>query len=387
MKIPMSATMSFHRAVFDTINSKLKSNKVIVLSGARRVGKTHLLNEIQRQFSGKSLFMNGEDLDSITILTDRRVAAFRRWVTDVELLIIDEAQVVPEIGKTLKLLIDSFPALTIIASGSSAFELSNRTGEPLVGRQISYQLFPLAQMELSEQESYLETKQQLENRLVYGSYPDVLKMTAEEDKKDYLKEMVNAYLLKDILMFEQVKYSHKMLQLLQLIAYQTGQEVSYEELSKSLQIDRNTVERYLDLFSKVFIIFRIGGFSKNLRKEVTKSSKWFFFDNGIRNALINNFLPPAQRQDTGLIWENYLAAERMKYNSYSRKDPFVYFWRTYDQQELDWLEVRNDLLSGYEFKWNDSKVKFPKAFVEAYPDAKTNWINRDNFIDFVNGDI
>lgn len=379
--------MSYQRAVFDTISSKLRSNKVIVLLGARRVGKTHLLTTIQEGFEGKSLFLNGEDLDSATILTDRRVSSFRRWVTGLELLIIDEAQVVPEIGKTLKLLIDSFPKLTIIASGSSAFELSNRTGEPLVGRQITYQLFPLAQLELSAHENYLATRQQMENRLIFDSYPDVLQMTSEEDKKDYLKELVNAYLLKDILMYEQVKYSHKMLQLLQLVAYQTGQEVSYEELSKSLQIDRNTVERYLDLFSKVFIIFRTGGFSKNLRKEVTKSSKWYFFDNGIRNALINNFLPPLQRQDIGLIWENYLAAERMKYNSYSRKNPFVYFWRTYDQQELDWVEVRDDMISGYEFKWNDGKIKFPKAFVEAYPDAGTHWINRDNFIDFVTGEI
>ncbi|KAA0991862.1 ATP-binding protein [Dyadobacter aurulentus] len=379
--------MSYRRAVFDTISGKLRSNKVIVLLGARRVGKTYLLNTVQKGFEGKSLFLNGEDLDSATILTDRRVSSFRRWATDLELLIIDEAQVVPEIGKTLKLLIDSFPTLTIIASGSFAFELSNRTGEPLVGRQITYQLFPLAQIELSAHENYLETRQQLENRLIYGSYPDVLQMTSEADKKDYLKELVNAYLLKDILMYEQVKYSHKMLQLLQLVAYQTGQEVSYEELSKSLQIDRNTVERYLDLFSKVFIIFRTGGFSKNLRKEVTKSSKWYFFDNGIRNALINNFLPPLQRQDIGLIWENYLAAERMKYNSYSRKNPFVYFWRTYDQQELDWVEVIDDVISGYEFKWNDSKIKFPKAFVEAYPDAETHWINRDNFIDFVTGEI
>ncbi|KQS31080.1 ATP-binding protein [Dyadobacter sp. Leaf189] len=379
--------MEFPRYILKTIEEKLNSNKVIVLSGARRVGKTHLLNQIEKNFQGKSLFLNGEDLDTIFLLSDRRIASYRRWLKDINLLLIDEAQVVPEIGKALKLLIDSFPNLTIIASGSSAFELSNQTGEPLVGRQISYQLFPLAQIELSSQESYLQTRQQLENRLVFGSYPDILQITNTEEQKEYLKGLVNAYLLKDILMFEQVRYSHKMLQLLQLIAYQIGQEVSYEELSKSLQIDRNTVERYLDLFSKVFIIFRIGGFSKNLRKEVTKSSKWYFFDNGIRNALINNFLPVPQRQDIGALWENYLAAERMKVNSYSRKDPFVYFWRTYDQQELDWLEVRNDQLKGYEFKWKENKIKFPKAFVEAYPEAETHWINHDNFIDFVNGEI
>lgn len=379
--------MNFSRHVLSQILDKTASNKVLVLYGARRVGKTHLMRDVEKQFAGKSLFLNAEDLDTMALLSDRRVAAFRRWVADIDLLIIDEAQVVPEIGKSLKLLIDSFPKLTILASGSSAFELSNKTGEPLVGRQIRFQLFPIAQMELSSQENYLETKQQLENRLMYGSYPEVLKLETAEGKTDYLRELVNAYLLKDILMFEQVRYSNKMLQLLQLVAYQTGHEVSYDELSKTLQIDRNTVERYLDLFSKVFIITRIGGYSKNLRKEVTKSSKWYFLDNGIRNALINNFQPLYQRADIGALWENYLIAERIKYNSYARKTPLTYFWRTYDQQELDWLEVADDQLSAYEFKWKDTKVKFPKAFVEAYPDAAKHWINQENFIDFVTGEI
>lgn len=379
--------MDFQRHILSQILDKTASNKVLVLYGARRVGKTHLMRSVEEQFTGKSLFLNSEDLDTVSLLSDRRVAAFRRWVADIDLLIIDEAQVVPEIGKSLKLLIDSFPKLTILASGSSAFELSNKTGEPLVGRQIRFQLFPVAQMELSVQENYLETKQQLENRLIFGSYPEVLKLETAEAKTDYLKELVSAYLLKDILMFEQVRYSHKMLQLLQLVAYQTGQEVSYDELAKALQIDRNTVERYLDLFSKVFIIARIGGYSKNLRKEVTKSSKWYFLDNGIRNTLINNLLPLNQRTDTGALWENYLVGERIKYNSYSRKAPLTYFWRTYDQQELDWLEVANDQLSAYEFKWKDTKVKFPKAFVEAYPDAAKHWINQGNFIDFVTGEV
>lgn len=379
--------MSYSRYLFDEMLKNIRSNKVLTLYGARRVGKTFLLRHIQEHFEGKSLFVNGDDLDTAALLSDRRVTSYQRWLTDIELLLIDEAQVVPEIGKSLKLIIDSFPKLTIIASGSSAFELSNRTGEPLVGRQINYQLFPMAQLELSGRENYLETRQQLENRLIFGSYPDVLLAETAEAKTDYLKGLTNAYLLKDILAFEQVRHSHKMLQLLQLVAYQTGQEVSYDELSRALQIDRNTVERYLDLFSKVFIIFRLGGFSRNLRKEVTKSSKWYFLDNGIRNALINNFLPVNQRQDTGALWENYLIAERIKYNFYSRKNPLNYFWRTYDQQELDWLEVADEKLAGYEFKWNDSKVKFPKAFIEAYPDAATHWINRDNFIDFVKGDL
>lgn len=379
--------MDFSRHILSQIIDKTTSNKVLIVYGARRVGKTHLMRTVEEQFAGKSLFLNAEDLDTVTLLSDRRVASFSRWVADIDLLIIDEAQIVPEIGKSLKLLIDSFPKLTILASGSSAFELSNKTGEPLVGRQILFQLFPIAQMELSKEENYLVTKQQLETRLIYGSYPEVLKNETAEAKTDYLKELVSTYLLKDILMFEQVRYSHKMLQLLQLVAYQTGQEVSYDELSKTLQLDRNTVERYLHLFSKVFIITRIGGYSKNLRKEVTKSSKWYFLDNGVRNALINNFLPMNQRTDTGALWENYLIAERLKYNSYSRRTPLTHFWRTYDQQELDWLEIANDQLNAYEFKWKDTKVKFPKAFVEAYPGAATHWVNQGNFIDFVTGEI
>ena len=203
------AKMDFSRHILAQIIDKTTSNKVLIVYGARRVGKTHLMKAVEDQFTGKSLFLNAEDLDTVTLLSDRRVAAYRRWVDDVDLLIIDEAQVVPEIGKSLKLLIDSFPKLTILASGSSAFELSNKTGEPLVGRQIRFQLFPIAQMELSKEENYLVTKQQLETRLIYGSYPEVLKNATAEAKTDYLKELVSAYLLKDILMFEQVRYSHK----------------------------------------------------------------------------------------------------------------------------------------------------------------------------------
>lgn len=379
--------MTFERYIIPTIEKRLSSNKVLVLTGARRVGKTFLLKTIQSNFAGKSLFMNGEDLEIIDLLIDRRASSYQRWATGIDLLIIDEAQAIPDVGKSLKLLIDSFTSLTILASGSSAFELSNQTGEPLVGRQVNFQLFPLAQIELSRHENFLQTKQQLENRLIFGCYPEVLQMSTSDERIEYLKELVNAYLLKDILSYEQVRYSHKMLQLLQLIAYQVGQEVSYEELSKSLQIDRNTVERYLDLFSKVFIIFRIGGYSKNLRKEVTKSSKWYFLDNGIRNALINNFVPVSQRQDVGSLWENYLVSERTKYNFYDNRYPLTYFWRTYDQQELDWLELRNEKLKAYEFKWQDSKIRFPKAFVEAYPDAETHWINRSNYMDFVTGEV
>ncbi len=273
--------------------------------------------------------------------------------------------------------------MTILATGSSAFEVTNQIGEPLVGRQAAYTLYPLAQLELEATETYLQTHQRLDDRLLFGSYPDIIVMHNVTDRIGYLKGMVSSYLLKDILLFEQVRNARKMLQLLQLVAYQVGSEVSHDELSKQLQIDRNTVVRYLDLFTKVFILFRLGGYSNNLRKEVTKSSKWYFFDNGIRNALINNFSLLEQRQDLGALWENYLISERLKRNSYLHSQATPYFWRTYDQQELDWVEEINGQLSGYEFKWHTGRIRFPKAFQTAYPEAPLQVVSPENYLEFI----
>ncbi|GAB4048518.1 ATP-binding protein [Spirosoma litoris] len=341
------------------------------------------MNQLADSFDGTKLLLNGDDLSTADLLNDRRVASYKRWLRDTQLLLIDEAQVIPEVGRSLKLLIDSFPNLTIVATGSSAFDLANRAGEPLVGRQLTHTLYPLAQLELSATETYLQTRDRLTDRLIFGSYPDVVQMENANDRIDYLKGMVSSYLLKDILLFEQVRNAHKMLQLLQLVAYQTGSEVSTDELSRQLQIDRNTVVRYLDLFTKVFILFRLGGYSNNLRKEVTKSSKWYFFDNGIRNALINNFSLPDQRNDIGALWENYLISERLKRNDYLRSQAIPYFWRTYDQQELDWLEETNGQLSAFEMKWHTNRVRFPKGFQTAYPTASLSVVNPDNYLDFI----
>jgi uncharacterized protein len=375
--------MEVQRIIQTPIESLLQTNKVIVVTGARRVGKTYLLRKIRKKFTGQALELNGDDLDTLDLLNERRTAAYQRWLGSTELLIIDEAQAVPEIGKALKLMIDAFPHLTILVTGSSAFELSNRMGEPLVGRQINFKLYPIAQMELSPYENYIETTQNLENRLLFGSYPEIVLMSETAAKISYLKELTSSYLLKDILMYEQVRNSHKMLQLLQLVAFQVGQEVSLDELGRQLQLDRNTVERYLDLFTKVFIIFKIGGYSRNLRKEVTKSAKWYFFDMGIRNALVNDFRGITQRQDIGQLWENYLLSERMKRNAYQSSYANVFFWRTYDQQEIDWLEEADGQLNVFEIKWNQQKVKFPLGFTKAYPEATTNLINRDNYLEFI----
>jgi len=375
--------MVIQRAIQQTLQAQLQSNKVILLTGARRVGKTVLMNQLADAFDGPTLMLNGEDLDTATLINDRRVANYRRWLGDTRLLLIDEAQVIPDVGRSLKLLIDSFPDLTIFATGSSAFDLTNRTGEPLVGRQFTHTLYPLAQLELRATETYLQTRDRLTDRLIFGSYPDVVQMPGVDDRIDYLKGMVSSYMLKDILLFEQVRNAHKMLQLLRLIAYQVGSEVSHDELSRQLQIDRSTVVRYLDLFTKVFVLFRLGGYSNNLRKEVTKSQKWYFFDNGIRNALINDFSLPLQRTDMGALWENYLIAERLKRNAYLRSQATPYFWRTYDRQEIDWVEETNGQLSAFEMKWNTSPVRFPKAFQTAYPSASLTLVNPDTYLDFI----
>jgi uncharacterized protein len=376
--------MLIQRTIQTAIETQLRSNKVLVLTGARRVGKTVLMNQIADGFSGTKLLLNGDDLTTADLLNDRRVASYGRWLGNTELLLIDEAQTVPEVGRALKLLIDSFPHLTIFVTGSSAFDLTNRTGEPLVGRQRAYSLYPLAQGELSATETYLDTRRRLDDRLVFGAYPDVVLMTDPAERIAYLNSMVSSYLLKDILLYEQIRNAHKMRQLLQLIAFQVGSEVSYDELSRQLQLDRNTIVRYLDLFTKVFILFRLGGYSGNLRKEVTKTAKWYFFDNGIRNALIGNFSLLSQRQDVGALWENYLVSERLKHNAYTNSLAQPYFWRTYDQQELDWLEVANGQLSAYEFKFSPTtRVRFPKGFTTAYPDATVQVVNPDNYLDFI----
>ncbi|MFD2937592.1 ATP-binding protein [Spirosoma flavum] len=375
--------MIYPRTIFPAIQEQLQSNKVIVITGTRRVGKTVLLRQIQEQTRLVTLWLNGEDFDVQALLAQRSVAAYGRLLGDTELLLIDEAQAVPEVGRVLKLMIDSFAKLTIVATGSSAFDLTNQTGEPLTGRRIHFDLFPLAQLELGRNENSLQTRQQLEDRLVFGSYPEVVGLATSVQKIDYLRELVNSYLLKDILMYEQVKNSAKLLQLLQLIALQAGGEVSYDELGRQLGISKSTVERYLDLLAKVFIIFRLGGYSNNLRKEVTKSSKWYFFDNGIRNALIPNFSLLAQRQDIGALWENYLIAERRKVNSYQRRAVESYFWRTYDGQEIDLLEQEDGHLSAFEFKWQNRRVRVPGSFDKAYPNATFEVVHQENYVDFI----
>ena len=355
-----------------------------MLYGSRRVGKTTLIKSIAKKHQNDVLVLQGEDMQVAAILQQRTIANYQRLIGNKKLVIIDEAQAIPDIGLILKLMIDNLSGITVIATGSSSFNLNAATGEPLVGRQLIFQLYPVAQAELSNIEDLLSTTSNLEERLIYGSYPELWQLAAADEKGRYLKSLVNSYLLKDILAYESVKGANVLYKLLQLIAFQVGNEVSTVELGNTLQLNKATVDRYLDLLSKTFIIYPLSGYSSNLRKEVSKSKKWFFYDNGIRNALINNFSPLQNRNDVGQLWEQYFLSERIKFNSYRGYDPQYYFWRTYDQQEIDLIEVNNKQeIAAFECKWKQEKIKIPVGFAKAYPDAIFTGITSSNYMDFI----
>ena len=376
---------SIRRAVLKQFETKVLPNKVLLVLGARRVGKTELIKKYLENIPTEDfLHLNGEDILDANLLKERSVSNYKRLLKNIKLLVIDEAQHIPEIGLVLKLIVDSIEGIKVIATGSSVFDLSNTLGEPLVGRKNTIYLFPLAQIEFSATENYKQTTENLEKRLLFGGYPELEQYEDWTEKTEYLFEIINSYLLKDILVFDGIKNSDKIFALLRLIAFQVGKEVSLQELGLQLQISKNTVEKYLDLLSKVFIIFKVEGFSRNLRKEITKSSRWYFYDNGIRNGIVNNFNRLENRTDIGDLWENYLASERIKKQNYQKIKTTNYFWRTYDQQELDWLEERAETLAGFEFKWNErKKSKIPIAFSKPYPEATFEVINKQNYLDFI----
>lgn len=375
--------MEIPRILSIEIEKRIGENKVLLLYGSRRVGKTSILRSLHQSGKYQSLLLNGEDQKVQKLLEERSVSNYAALIGSHKLLMIDEAQTVPDIGKVLKLMIDEFPQLTILASGSSSFDLSNKAGNPLVGRSYTFQLYPIAQLELVKGENVLQTREKLEERLIYGSYPEVVTLSTQSQKADYLSDLVNGYLLKDILVYDAIKNSSKLLQLLQLIAYQVGSEVSYEELGKQLGMSRNTVEKYLDLLSMVFILYKLPAFSNNHRKEITKPCKWYFSDNGLRNALIGNFSPLALRNDTGPLWENYMLVERMKFNAYTRQSKNYHFWRTYDGQEVDFIEKdqRTGQVSAFECKWNPSaRNKIPGYFKANYPEIGIQNLNQENYL-------
>ena len=357
--------------------------KIIVIYGPRQVGKTTLLKKYLESENNSVLFVNGDDIIVRQYLESQSVQTLRDFVGNHRLLVVDEAQYVEKIGLNLKLIVDHIPEIKVIVTGSSSFDLARDVGEPLTGRKYVLKLFPLSQMEISKIEKRHETTASLESRLIYGSYPEVVLIRDNRRREDYLRELIQSYLFKDILALEGIRYANKLVRLLQLLAFQIGKQVSFAELGKQLSMSKNTVERYLDLLEKVFVIYRLSGFSRNLRKEITKSQRYFFYDTGIRNALIGNFNPLAVRNDLGELWENYIITERMKRQEYLRKVTNSYFWRTYDKKEIDLVEERQGRLFGYEVKWKKERVKIPQDWTSGYPDAAFEVIHRENYLKFI----
>ena len=361
----------------------LSPNKVIIILGPRRSGKTTLIQKYLENIKYKYLFVNGEDITVQNYLSSQSIEKLKSFVGNNKLLVIDEAQKIKNIGLNLKLIVDHIKDIKVIATGSSSFNLAQDTGEPLTGRKYTLKLFPLAQMEINQIEDSHETESNLENRLIYGSYPEVVITNDNQHRERYLKEIVSSYLYKDILELEGIRHSDKIVRLLQLLAFQIGKEVSYNELGTQLGISKNTVDRYLDLLEKAFVIYKLIGFSRNIRKEISKNSRYFFYDNGIRNALINNFNPLNMRDDIGMLWENYIVTERLKKQEYDQTFSNNYFWRTYLGHEIDLVEERKGKLFGYEIKWQAKKVKAPKDWLNSYQNSRYELINSKNYLKFI----
>jgi uncharacterized protein len=373
----------FQRIIEQKMSERIREGKVLVLFGARRTGKTFLLKQMMQKSTEPTLFLNGEDFDVQRNLANRSTAHYKAILGNCRLLIIDEAQKIPNIGAILKLMVDEIEGLKVIATGSSAFDMNQQFGEPLTGRRIALRLFPIAEMEWAAQESFIEQDANMRERLIFGSYPELINLAGRTEKTEYLNEMVNSYLLKDILELKGIKHSGKIFDLLRLIAYQAGSEVSLRELARQIGLDAKTIDKYLDLLEQAFVIFRVRGLSMNMRKEVVKSPKFYFYDNGIRNAIISNLNPIDLRNDVGILWENHMVSERVKYQTYTSMIVNNFFWRTYDQQEIDWVEEREGQLFGFEFKWGKTFAKTPIAWKTAYPGASFEVIHPNNFKEFV----
>jgi predicted AAA+ superfamily ATPase len=373
--------------MYDNLDSFLKPNKVLVVYGSRQTGKTTLLKKFlsENESNFKYKLDSGDDVNTQIVLGSGDFKKIIDYAKGYDLIAIDEAQRIRNIGIGLKILVDQLPGIKIIVTGSSSFELAGQIGEPLTGRKTTLTLFPLSQMEMGRLYNDYDLRSRLEEYLIYGSYPEALTSETHRDKKKVLEELVGSYLLKDILELEKVKSSKLLLDLLRLLAFQVGSEVSLSELGRQLGIDSKTVARYLDLFEKSFVIFNLRGFSRNRRKEITSKSKYYFFDNGIRNAIIANFNPLDMRDDIGKLWENFLVVERLKKQTYDGIYANNYFWRTWDQKEIDWVEERDGRLFGFEFKWKSKFRKASSAWTDTYPDATLEIINPENYLGFVGG--
>ena len=368
---------------FYDLGDLLKPNKVLTIFGPRQVGKTTLLKDFLKTTKLKYRFDLGEDLRLVNIFENSDFSKILDYASGYELIVIDEAQKIKDIGQGLKILVDNTPKLKVIVTGSSSFELAGQVGEPLTGRKNTITLYPISYIELSNKLNKFDLTNSLEEYLIYGMYPEVLTTKRKEDKKEVLSELSGSYVLKDILEFEKVKGSKVLIDLLRLLAFQIGSEVSLNELGNNLNIDVKTVGRYLDILEKAFVLLSLRGYSRNLRNEINRKNKYYFYDNGIRNSLIANFNSLEMRNDIGALWENFLIMERIKKQSYKKIYSNNYFWRTWDKKEIDFIEERNGKLFGFEFKWGNKKIKEPALWKKTYKEAQYKVINRDNYLDFI----
>lgn len=377
--------MKIQRLLLPQLEERVKSGQVAVVYGPRRVGKTTLVKEYLDSYQGKYLFLNADELASREALESQDAKKLGELVNGLDLLVIDEAQRVREIGLNLKIIVDTYPQLSVIATGSASFDLANKINEPLTGRKSTLTLFPISFEELVSELGTFEAKKQLERWIVWGGYPNSVVIESIQDRERFLSELVGSYLYKDVLELDDVKRADKIVDLLRLIAFQIGKEVSLAELASNLALNRETVERYLDLLEKVFVIFRVSGFSRNLRKEVVKNHRYYFYDNGVRNSLIQNFNALNLRDDVGQLWENYLVSERIKANHYHNRLVNSYFWRTYDQKEIDLVEEAGGQLSGFEFKWKQGKLNSStvKEFTSTYFNASVQSVTSEDFDAFL----
>ena len=371
---------------YDNIDYRWKQGKALIISGPRRIGKTTLVKQYLSQSKFKYRFETGDDFRTRQIFESQDLQLIRNHLNGLDIIAIDEAQRIRDVGYSLKLIVDNIPDVKVIATGSASFELAGQIGEPLTGRKLTLNMFPVSMLELSGIYSQFELQQKLDDILIYGTYPEVLTIENKSEKMEILKEITGSYLLKDILEMDKIKSHKTIVNLLKMLALQVGCEVSFSEIGRQLQIDNKTVARYVDLFEKSYIIYALSAFSRNLRNELTGKNKYYFYDNGIRNALISNFNSFDLRTDSGGLWENFMVLERIKRNAYKGYSPNLYFWRTYDQKEIDMIEERDGGLFGYEFKWGKKMPKPPKLWTETYNEASYTVYNPDNYLNFVTED-
>ena len=373
----------FKRDLHQIILDRCFKNKAIILLGARQVGKTTLLKHITNNLRDDVLYLNCDEPQTVVALTNRNIKELKMLIGSNRVMIIDEAQKVDNIGLTIKIVVDNFPDVQVIATGSSAFELRNRLNEPLTGRKFEYLMFPISTSEIYKSEGYINVQNLLETRLIYGSYPDILSNVG--NSQELLRTLADSYLYKDILASDNLRRPEILDRLLKALAFQIGSEVSYNEIAQTIGSDAKTVERYIDLLEKCFIIFRLNGLSRNLRNELKKSKKVFFYDNGIRNAVIQQFAPVQMRNDMGALWENFFISERIKRNHYHQNYCNTYFWRTKTQQEIDYIEESDGEMTIFEMKWNAKKGRtpFPDAFLQSYPVKDSVVVTPENYFDYL----